>query len=859
MQLISSRVSKPPPYLPNIGEQNHAPVAFMSGHTDAFALPTEAPESAVMFSSRLSPDNLPAQKAMQTPSTRFQPFDVRKAVDYSRNSEAEISKGGPLPESEEMLNKSILQLLGAAFKARLTADEVETLDNGINTRRLERQKWIKSRPEFREWAEREAEEISLLEQKAKNLRNQWRMKESLEEKAIRDFVKALLSTHGSRRSNSEFEKDLRSDVEQLRTHRGNDENRLFKVERTLQSQNVEFVNIQKLLHQLGDGQEQICTAKSLAKKYENQLNDVEKRTSNMGSISSEVSEKTRSEVQQIFLSLKAENGQTFESLTATIADVQRQLNELKLSPISSTEYLQQQSLLNAKIAGLQEENATLKQAVFGKDSGLVDQLTRSQDIFKDFQADWTSYKQRLANLEANLKPSSSGSEIDHGRLKKDVKELVAAVEKIFEQHGRRLSQLQDASTAFEGQLHEQQRTCDDMRLTAQSTQKQLDELLRRTDSSVSSVPLSETASVGQVDANDQLPQTQRQANPNSAVINELAQKVRALETLTLDHEQRFQNLTLEPFIRSIVNQMRVMYPYPDQVMRELTNLRQLYAITHQDNAGLKTKVSRHEEILDEQAKTASAGSTVDPAKYEALLRDVPALASDLESVKAALSVQAEKPRENPSETHHGQIEDLRTQISTLARAVENLSGLAGPEGTVHDSSSMKADIEKVRGEQAKFCKKVDEFSDAVVKEKSACEQSQLEVASKIEKLKKEQDTQGSAMQGQFVEIQKTLSDLQCNVDELNLHLYIKNASNSNGAQNQASSVVTSKSPSADANQVEKSASLPPTARQASTPRKRGRSDASGVDQNRAKRRNKRRRVTEVMDDDPDDPDYIEEE
>ena len=54
---------------------------------------------------------------------------------------------------------------------------------------------------------------------------------------------------------------------------------------------------------------------------------------------------------------------------------------------------------------------------------------------------------------------------------------------------------------------------------------------------------------------------------------ELKQKVTTLESFVASHEQRLNHYTLEPFLRSIVHQMRIMYPYPDQLSRTVETLR----------------------------------------------------------------------------------------------------------------------------------------------------------------------------------------------------------------------------------------------------------------------------------------------
>ena len=56
--------------------------------------------------------------------------------------------------------------------------------------------------------------------------------------------------------------------------------------------------------------------------------------------------------------------------------------------------------------------------------------------------------------------------------------------------------------------------------------------------------------------------------------NGLTEGSKAIETYMWNLEQRMNGLTLEPFLRNIVHQMKIMYPYPDEFARRLNMLQE---------------------------------------------------------------------------------------------------------------------------------------------------------------------------------------------------------------------------------------------------------------------------------------------
>jgi chromosome segregation ATPase len=87
--------------------------------------------------------------------------------------------------------------------------------------------------------------------------------------------------------------------------------------------------------------------------------------------------------------------------------------------------------------------------------------------------------------------------------------------------------------------------------------------------------------------------------------SDLQQKLSALQQFVISHEQRLNNFTLEPFLKSIVHAMRAMYPYPDTVVHEMAFLRandeRFTTVTHEMknmlnkyDTDLKNNVDREE-------------------------------------------------------------------------------------------------------------------------------------------------------------------------------------------------------------------------------------------------------------------------
>ena len=161
-------------------------------------------------------------------------------------------------------------------------------------------------------------------------------------------------------------------------------------------------------------------------------------------------------------------------------------------------------------------------------------------------------------------------------LKKSMQNLEVKVE-------HPASGLKDRVEAFDNRLEEQ---IGDIQNQLKQQREGLDRLVKEHESQVE-------------EQKGLLPAEQgRLAGVNPLQMNALQEKLQAVETYTMNHEQRINNMTMQPFLASIVHQFQQMYPAPAELTRRLHQVEQNLGVYQNSIINLQRKVAESDTALN---------------------------------------------------------------------------------------------------------------------------------------------------------------------------------------------------------------------------------------------------------------------
>lgn len=227
----------------------------------------------------------------------------------------------------------------------------------------------------------------------------------------------------------------------------------------------------------------------------------------------------------------------------------------------------------------------------------------------------------------------------------------------------------------------------------------------------------------------------RQATPNAANgfgdTQDIRQKLSTLENYVGAHEQRLNTFTLEPFLRSIVHQMRIMYPYPDQISRSIEALR----TSSNQVASQLTNVQVRLAVVEKEVKEkGSAGGTLSE-----MLPQLDPVRQDIVALKAGVGELSSRTKE--------QAQQLQKQ----------LEGGGTTQADSRNAEFLMQAVQKLRESTEQTNGRLDTIDDKVVEEGRRREQLRKDFVLVLDTTKSEYDEE-------INHVRDALSQLQAEYD-----------------------------------------------------------------------------------------------
>ena len=161
-----------------------------------------------------------------------------------------------------------------------------------------------------------------------------------------------------------------------------------------------------------------------------------------------------------------------------------------------------------------------------------------------------------------------------------------------------------------------------------------------------------------------------------AAIQDLQQRFTALETLTISLEQRYNNIYTETLAQNMIHQMKKMYPYPADALRDLSLLKENYAASLQAYSTLSSRLASLENrtrtiqqdalMTSEQSKSAEAENA---KQIDLLEKRVNLLFLELSNKLRLAKGVTEELKEELGD-YGKQIGDLTQNLSELREVIE---------------------------------------------------------------------------------------------------------------------------------------------------------------------------------------------
>ena len=487
---------------------------------------------------------------------------------------------------------------------------------------------------------------------------------------------------------------------------------------------------------------------------------------------------------------------------------------------------------------------------------VLQRLDEAEKSAQDVQASWSSHQEdhvdhqaRLVELEskeqsrqqqsfissADFKTAQTHLEAiktDQTKQSKLHSDLLSQFQTYALDHTTQLGRLQDSVQSTHSQI---QKDIDGLR----EDMKKLQQDRQKTPTGLSanvSTP-ADQSSVAAQRSSDQGWQTghsEQLAADRFSEILFLRQKVQALETFVHSHEQRLNNTTLEPFVRSIVNQMKTMYPYPDAVVRDLSALRgqynpptQLNQAIAQELPGIRTRLSQLEAKVND-----NVGQTV-TAPDERMTHHISEIQAGLKKLED--DVLEQKGVDHTSKEDKDRLESLERQFGDLDN--ESKAKLDDLAREIAKEVSVREQYHKKINDVLEAAKK--KYDDQIGKIENGWKELQENLVKEV-----------GEYHGKVDAIQHTLEKMRTQVNDLMASPPQPNRGNGNSAESAGQGMN---------GQTATRSSHSPTRSHTSSRGKSSRSDqqadaAPNLGHSVLGRKKKRRRVVSFSDDE-DDPNY----
>ena len=213
---------------------------------------------------------------------------------------------------------------------------------------------------------------------------------------------------------------------------------------------------------------------------------------------------------------------------------------------------------------LQEQIHALGSKISSPAQGIPPNIRRLEERLEETQRGLSEVTNAVQEMRINGIPQASRSA---GALEDTLRQQQAAIDNFDEKHSKLSQYVDQRYKTFEDLIQSLQDSLTQRRENTSAVQNG-----GRTIENPSKSPsqMLDTDQGWEVDE-------EGQAMPNSTLESdktlEIKRKISTLETYIFAHEQRLNAFTLEPYLRSIIHQMRLMYPYPDNLSRSVESLR----------------------------------------------------------------------------------------------------------------------------------------------------------------------------------------------------------------------------------------------------------------------------------------------
>ena len=594
-------------------ERGQAPFAVMSSRSNGTGSHPSVPPPG---SGSGTPNSSPMDIVVVSPGSRppdaqalvgqMTSFRIPKGLKNQAQAELGMELGRSLSESLRNLGKSFVETV----RLGQSVDGIQTM---IERRSTEREKWRKfdSAP-YEAMAGFDAKKVKMLQTTREEQRRKVTDQEEYQARQIEDFVKSLISVvvpeHNRIRENPE--------TDQLR-----DEMRILKAEmKILRSDSMgDYQRIVALENQSIKKEEadQIKTNMGQTRALQSNLGRLENQIKDMKSSRLDAFTYTKSDIRQLIDTQVEKKTGTTSSIAISLDEVTKELRVLQSSNESRSAMLQ---LLKEDVRELKDDASPKPPSIDNSAWERLDDVEKkaqsTHDILIDHRKDQINYETRLLELESRetsraqkifvdkaefeaLQSRAESIEIDQTKCSNSLSELLSQIQSYAVNHATQLEKMQESLQSTRCQL---QRDFEGLREGFRALQQDHLKILNNR-------PLNEKEVLDQSNVAVQQPNNQgwrfspseQSATGEHKEIALLQQRTQSLETFVQSHEQRLNNTTLEPFLRAIVNQMKVMYPYPDAVVRDLhtlsahyAQLKQAHQVTAQEFPSLRTRLGRLE-------------------------------------------------------------------------------------------------------------------------------------------------------------------------------------------------------------------------------------------------------------------------
>ena len=673
--------------------------------------------------------------AGKTSGFRFPHTNTTNGIGFSKGQSHTEPKGLPYSSCQTFI-KSVVDTV----RARQRFDESQAM---IEKNLSEQEKWR----DFR-GASYEAMNVSHEKhlKKVEETKEKHREKNTVLEDSLAHLMQGTIQNLFSM-----TQPDLRdgSEIDQLKEEIGSLKADIKSLKSGTTQDNVRITAIGDILRKRKDDIEQLRCDVDQAKglrtsigRLEDQIMDLRKQNSDaLTSSSPELSQLVEGYVEK-----KIGNGTPL----AHDADmVKEQIQVLLQSGKTQTEEL---DVLKRNVRDFE---ADVKSELLGNGDLLLQRIAEAEKTVQDTKAaltvhekDWVDHKARLMDFEGReesrrqqyftnspvletLQIQVEALKVDQAGHSKSLSNLASQFQSYALSHTTTVGEMQDSLHQIQTKIQQDvERLREEIKLIKEEHQK-----------SVTSPSAQESAGIKQSNLLEQcVPkqgwQTTHFVADGSSELAFLRQKTQSLEIFVHSHEQRLNNTTLEPFLRSIINQMKSMYPYPDAVVRELQTIRAHY--------GQLNQVIDH-EIPSLRARLGQLETIARKANHNTMIltdNDIPTLKAGLTNLESLFFEQQKQSA-------------ITQNAATEQREVDHV---------VQDSSDQLVDLEKRFCElQRESITKFEDFTKQISRESSIRTQYQTDFNTVLEHAKDQYDRQIQENKTAIKKLEAGHEDLQNNL------------------------------------------------------------------------------------------------